>query len=159
MAISISYDSSSFRITYKYPRSTSFAVALFSTVISKKKTYKVSVSPLHIFRQPAKMGGKRNMQELWIETLKIFLQKWLYKTRKTQECKECNFFASVIFWEVVLLQARPACIMPGSMATVFIHACLSTPKLLFQFILVIRWLFASQKTWFELSQSYFNCLP
>ena len=34
----------------------------------QKKIYKVYVSP-HIFRQTAKMGGKRNMQELWIETL------------------------------------------------------------------------------------------
>ena len=40
-----------------------------STVISKKKIYKVSVSPIQIFNQPAKMGGKRNMQKLWIETL------------------------------------------------------------------------------------------
>ena len=29
----------------------------------QKKVCKVSVSPLHIFCQPAKMGGKSNMQE------------------------------------------------------------------------------------------------
>ena len=35
----------------------------------RKKSYKVSASPIMTFRQPAKMGGKRNMEVPWIETL------------------------------------------------------------------------------------------
>ena len=35
----------------------------------QKKSYKVYASSINKFRQAAKMGGKRNMQVLWIETL------------------------------------------------------------------------------------------
>ena len=34
-----------------------------------KKSYKVSASPIKTFRQPAKMGGKRNLHLLWMKTL------------------------------------------------------------------------------------------